>query len=303
VFVVNVTCSGGSAARYERQLASCAFRLGSDPACEVVVIADRAVAACHLQVHVRLHDLAVVVVPQGETRINGVAVSAPTHVTHKDVIEIGETAVWLEVCKRPDTPPGPALVDRIDWRASVVDVAPPYPPAEPLPPITDYLSPMGTAILAPVRTLDLAADPVGLGLLAELGNDPADTTTRMVYADHLEAMGYPLHAAFVRSGTEAVHARRFPRSCDLAWRTLVAASRIEPYQRRSRCLRGSHCPGTWDRFAITSDAGVRRCDACDRDVHYCATLADHDAARDAEVVLDPGLERNVLARHVRQEAR
>jgi hypothetical protein len=34
------------------------------------------------------------------------------------------------------------------------------------------------------------------------------------------------------------------------------------------------CPKQWENLAVTGDPTVRRCDACERAVHYCHTLID-----------------------------
>jgi uncharacterized protein (TIGR02996 family) len=144
--------------------------------------------------------------------------------------------------------------------------------------------------------------------LANLSANPADDTTRLVYADWLEEQGDPLSAAkgeFLRltvelatpppAGKNDWHKARQQRLQQLAagldteWLAVVSRLAIEncygkraesrPVRRRRfrpRSMMGFNflCDRRWEDLRPTEDQAVRFCDACRQGVHYCATITE-----------------------------
>jgi hypothetical protein len=55
------------------------------------------------------------------------------------------------------------------------------------------------------------------------------------------------------------------------WRARVAQPAIE------RCTFELDCPKRWSELEPTDNDGVRFCSACDKDVHYCVSVAEAKA--------------------------
>jgi uncharacterized protein (TIGR02996 family) len=140
------------------------------------------------------------------------------------------------------------------WRGWYPRRAPPPTPPPPPPTIADVS----------------LSDPAEHTLLAELRGDPANESTRLVYADLLEARGELARAQFVRGDRDADPLELIETS-DFAWRTILSRDRI-------RCWGNESCPRTWDALAPCIDDDRRRdCASCRKPVRYCATIAEERA--------------------------
>lgn len=139
-------------------------------------------------------------------------------------------------------------------------------------------------------------------LLRALLDDPADDTTRMVYADWLDEQGDPESSAkahFLRVTVRLMGpiprvGWRSARKKELhalattlppAWLAVVSRVRVErcgapaapPEEVERLGVRFNFiCDQRWDEMRTTPDARVRHCPRCHKDVHYCDTA---DAAR------------------------
>lgn len=124
-----------------------------------------------------------------------------------------------------------------------------------------------------------------------------DDASRLVYADWLEGIGDHARAELlrvqdaldgmvpddVRFERLTDRLRELAAGIDLAWRARVAKRTVE------NCPAFDfECPRRWGELAPTGREGVRRCDACRRDVHYCASVEDarEHAAHGRCVALD-----------------
>jgi uncharacterized protein (TIGR02996 family) len=127
--------------------------------------------------------------------------------------------------------------------------------------------------------------------LATLRANPGDDTTRLIYADWLEAEGHRLRAGFIR--LELASEARIETSelvaealrvTDPAWRATVACGDIRHCGHRE-------CPKTWNRLVPHSDF-VRGCNVCASDVVYCVIVEDvEECAEERDpAVYDAGLE-------------
>ena len=94
-------------------------------------------------------------------------------------------------------------------------------------------------------------------LFAVLAQNPADESTRMVYADWLEEHGYEQLARFVRGDLHP----GIVKVSDLRWRAITSRAPVQ-------CER-KDCPRTWDRLKPTNHARVRHCLKCDQFAVYC----------------------------------
>ncbi|MBN9519412.1 TIGR02996 domain-containing protein [bacterium] len=114
---------------------------------------------------------------------------------------------------------------------------------------------------------------------------PSLATPRLVYADWLDDQSDPFSARkaeFIRLETHVAGApeRSLDRvqftgrlhllsiGLDADWLAVVAHPALESYRLRFQF----ECPARWDRLTPTADVRVRHCEACDRSVHFCATL-------------------------------
>ena len=131
--------------------------------------------------------------------------------------------------------------------------------------------------------------------LVQIGRTPDDAQLREVYADWLEERGELPKATFLR--TQLAMRRAGPDDPQIAalsreleatfvttettWRAQVADTPLE------NCNLVVRCPKRWDALAATDRPGVRSCDACSREVFYCATaeeLAERAACGECIVV-------------------
>jgi uncharacterized protein (TIGR02996 family) len=133
--------------------------------------------------------------------------------------------------------------------------------------------------------------------LRAIAADPRDDNARLVYADWLEEHGGPAGAAraeFLRVTVElaAAQARKRPskalsnRLLELAlllddnWLAVVSHLKVEncpqgsPAYDRLRGLRFDLvCDRKWQEMRPTDKEGVRFCEGCQKDVHYCVTIS------------------------------
>jgi uncharacterized protein (TIGR02996 family) len=140
------------------------------------------------------------------------------------------------------------------------------------------------------------------GFLQKLRDNPADDTTRLVYADWLDERGDPVSGAkaeFLRLTVRLLEPNRDAREegqlQELAtallaeWRAVVSRLKVENCE-TSRDKQGVHelwkkyglrfnvvCERRWDELMATPDEQVRHCDECNRSVYYCHTI---DGARE-----------------------
>jgi uncharacterized protein (TIGR02996 family) len=139
--------------------------------------------------------------------------------------------------------------------------------------------------------------------LRALTENPADDTIRMVFADWLDERGddeSQAKAKFLRVTVRLMgpiqrvgwrHARRkelheLAQVLPPAWLAVVSRLRVEncPVAKAKAAeaemsvhgIRIYVCDRRWDELTATAAPTVRHCDACQKNVHYCATI---DAAR------------------------
>jgi uncharacterized protein (TIGR02996 family) len=167
------------------------------------------------------------------------------------------------------------------------------------------------------------------GFLMKLSANPADDTTRLVYADWLEEQGDPTSTAkaeFLRltvqratpAGKKGQKKKREERLQQLAagldtdWLAVVSRLAIEncrtaanqrnaenrekaKQEGRQRWIEmvpfGYLCDRRWEDLSSTDNRAVRFCDTCQQNVHYCDTITE--ARRHAEdgqcIALDLGV--------------
>jgi uncharacterized protein (TIGR02996 family) len=146
------------------------------------------------------------------------------------------------------------------------------------------------------------------GFLAAIRQTPADDVTRLVFADWLDEQEDPackLKAEFIRlelrmaeSSERSLNQIRcldrlhqLAKQLDPHWLAAVSHAKIEV----CRVPFPSECPMRWAKLAPTSDALIRRCDHCKKNVHYCDTLqeAQAHAANGTRVALTLALDRGM----------
>jgi uncharacterized protein (TIGR02996 family) len=134
--------------------------------------------------------------------------------------------------------------------------------------------------------------------LHALLENPADDTTRLVYADWLDEQGDPVSVAkakFLRITVRLLEPNHKPgwrkarrkelqplaAMLDTNWLAIVSRLRIEscagkrPKARETipdRELFELLCDKRWDELTVTEDNAVRFCEGCKQNVHYCDTL-------------------------------
>ncbi len=139
--------------------------------------------------------------------------------------------------------------------------------------------------------------------------DPGDAALRLIYADWLEESGGPEglpRAEYLRIECELDRlpkggGRRYPLNVRLRQlRRLVGDDwwRQFDWSRVESCVEFEYrCPQRWDTLQPTDDPGVRYCEECRRNVHYCRTT--QEALRLADqgegVVIDSRLEGTPLS--------
>lgn len=151
---------------------------------------------------------------------------------------------------------------------------------------------------------DADVEDVEARFLDMLRAAPEDDGTRLVYADWLEARGDVGRAEFLRTvcklAAPTVNPKKVPAlrerlmrlstASEARWRALVARPELDGCAIEFRFK----CPMKWSALARTDDPAVRHCAACDRDVHFCASVGEirqHAAERHC-VAFDPALRRN-----------
>ncbi len=120
-----------------------------------------------------------------------------------------------------------------------------------------------------------APEPVEEKLLQAI--ESGDDGSRLAYADWLEQRGDQLRAELVRRQDELAQrgestndiVMQLTRSTDSDWRRRISRAPIEQCGMQWRF----QCPRQWSSLALTADPAVRYCGACQRNVHYCTTLA------------------------------
>lgn len=124
----------------------------------------------------------------------------------------------------------------------------------------------------------LSSERVEHDFLATLRTTPADTATRLVYADWLEARGDAARAEFVRYEGRPANPRPVG---DLDWRAIVSRAPI------GSCRNVARCPGRWDLLeSDPCDEHVRSCRSCGEKVTFCNTKEWSGPFSKAPVVLD-----------------
>jgi uncharacterized protein (TIGR02996 family) len=169
------------------------------------------------------------------------------------------------------------------------------------------------------------------GFLSAIRQTPADDVARLVFADWLDEQDDPtckLKAEFIRlelrmaesPGKGVSRIRCLHRLQQIAvllephWLAVVIHAKIEGcravyligsdktlvlpcFQAVSSVLSEpvTECPKQWEKLTPTSDAKVRRCEACKQNVHYCDTLdeARSRAANGTRVALTLAVERTL----------
>lgn len=142
--------------------------------------------------------------------------------------------------------------------------------------------------------------PSDADFLAKLQAEPADDTTRIVYADWLEEQGDPVSIAranFLRLTVRAAEPEGTKReqkalskqlqhraaALDTSWLAVVSRMPIENCQgKRAQAESGRAmalqfeflCDRRWEELAPTTNPAVRACDACQQSVHYCDTITE-----------------------------
>ncbi|MBA3391490.1 MAG: TIGR02996 domain-containing protein [Deltaproteobacteria bacterium] len=148
----------------------------------------------------------------------------------------------------------------------------------------------------PVANLDESRPitPEERTFLTTLRANPADDDTRAVYADWLEASGFPVASRYLRleleddvdvETSELVGKASYITKPD--WRAVVGRGVI------GGCDWRVGCPRRWHALAVDARELVRSCRACRRDVFYCASykeVAERGSAKEL-VVVDSGLSR------------
>jgi uncharacterized protein (TIGR02996 family) len=133
--------------------------------------------------------------------------------------------------------------------------------------------------------------------LARLASVPADDTARLVYADWLEEQNTNeanRKAKFLRTQSALQREKDKTRKSALAqhlqdlaghlqpsWLSVVSHLPIENCAAAGNAVRTRHpltvrfeyqCPKGWTELKPTNDSGVRFCEHCKQDVHYCDTI-------------------------------
>ena len=155
-------------------------------------------------------------------------------------------------------------------------------------------------------------DPVEERFLGMLREDPADDTTRIIYADWLEAQGEHDRATYLRVvcklADTSVHRKKAPQlrerlvklatASEAAWRAIVSRPAVD----KCDIQFAFKCPKQWSALTLTSTPDVRHCGACEREVHFCSTLQDvmFHAARSHCVAFDPSLRSDVSSVYDRE---
>jgi uncharacterized protein (TIGR02996 family) len=146
--------------------------------------------------------------------------------------------------------------------------------------------------------------------LQQIRERPHDEAIRLVFADWLEEAGDP-RAEFLRVDAQLAqmdradpayevrlfHWRDLRDGLPADWQLLLGRSVVE------NCgLKLLPCPQKWNDLDATPHDGVRRCWACERNVHYCQSMDElHAHARRGDcVAVDPRiphLARDLLPLH------
>ncbi len=137
-----------------------------------------------------------------------------------------------------------------------------------------------------------------IDFLTALRSNPADDSTRIVYADWLEGEGHRITAHYIRRELEGDidirHEERIDKAVGITqadWRALINRSPI------GACSIVD-CPRFWHQLPASDNAFARTCTTCLQEVFYCLS---HDDARRygmqrRRVVFDCGLPRDGGAR-------
>lgn len=132
--------------------------------------------------------------------------------------------------------------------------------------------------------------------LAKLAEEPADDTTRLVYADWLDEQGDSLSvmkAEFLRLSVRLASAKgrrgwktarrkrlqQLAAKLDTDWLAVVSRLSIENCHGKrageESLVRFEYlCDRRWEDLQPTGDRAVRFCDACRQNVHYCDTIME-----------------------------
>lgn len=138
-------------------------------------------------------------------------------------------------------------------------------------------------------------EPREVELLEALHALPDDDALRVVYGDWLEENGYPTEAEVMALEREVWRGE----AARLGYRLRVTAA-LTPTSWRAAVMRPEiagcgerRCPRSWGRLGTTSDAGIRRCGRCTKDVVFAPTVPIARAllVQGGRVVVDPVAER------------
>ncbi|HEY5936606.1 MAG TPA: TIGR02996 domain-containing protein [Kofleriaceae bacterium] len=254
--------------RARRETVTRSVVIGSGRDCDVVIGDDARVVARHLRLTI---DPPAVEPIDGVVLVDGQPVEGPTPVRLGAPIQLGDTIVKLR--------PAPIV-------QALADLDRTNPPNRRLLPTPHH----GAAIATPIelgRSAELAVFPSPPPLwrdqlapapdehrfLELLRDKPSDVATRMLYAEWLESHGRALEAAFVRIEYRPDDPA-IVRTSELDWRAITSRGPIEDCKVGEGDPDGVQCPSRWDSLQATRDERLRRCGVCNRDVRFCATIAD-----------------------------
>ena len=155
--------------------------------------------------------------------------------------------------------------------------------------------------------------------LRKILENPADDTTRLVYADWLDEQDDPVSKAkarFLRLTVQLLEQnrtqgwrkgrrkelQRLAATLDTNWLAIVSRLKVEMCagQKRAEAAQGRIrlrfdfvCDKRWDELTTTDDRAVRFCEGCKQAVHYCDTItvARNHARQGHCIAVDLGIPR------------
>ena len=281
--------------RARRETVTRSVVIGSSRDCDIVIENDARVVAHHLRLAI---DPPAIEPLEGPVLVEGRAIDGPTLIRLGAPIQIGDTIVKLR--------PSPVIA-ALSSLAELDRTNPPnrrmYPrpaPAE-APRQAVQTPPLGargfdprrhgSTTPPPIWRTRLAPDATEQGFLAALRERPAETDTRMAYADWLDARGRTIEAAFVRTELRPDDPA-IVRVSERDWRAITSRASIEDCWVGDGDKEGPQCPARWDGLTATRDERLRRCAVCQQHVRFCATIGDAALAGRVEerVVFDTALD-------------
>jgi uncharacterized protein (TIGR02996 family) len=145
--------------------------------------------------------------------------------------------------------------------------------AAPAPDADDDL-PAGEWALEQPTALDPTL-PAERRFLDHLGQHPDDAGMRMVFADWLEETAQHDKAALLRMVedpglADSKDLREASDLVDDTWLTTISRAPIDGCDVELRF----RCPKSWSSLTPADAIGIRFCNACERNVYFCTTLAE-----------------------------